>query len=174
MKKIITMLLLIILLSGCDAPVTVAERTDELRYEHEALQVEYDNLLLNYGILEKAKDELSNLRDEHNKLITEYTNLQTKYAILESYYKNLQEQYTALLPQIGKTSADKDKAMKEMARQYALTDLHLRQINEQIEAVHTKNVPLLSANLTDIEYNAFYKGWELWWWTFNEKDEEDE
>ena len=171
--KLIIILLIAILLSGCDAPVTVAERTDNLLYDYNALQAEHETLLINYEALKKAKEELSNQVAECNELINSYASLQTKYVILESYYNNLQEQYNALLPQIGKTSVDKDKAMKELAQQYAITDNRLRLLTNQIQAVHTRNVPILSANLTDIEYNAFYKGWELWWWTFNEKDEEE-
>lgn len=170
--KITILLLIAILLSGCDAPVTVAERTGQLLYDYNALQAEHETLLINYATLKKAKEELSNKVAECNELINSYASLQTQYAILESYYNNLQEQYTTLLPLIGVQSADREKAMKELAQQYAIMKNRQREITNQIQAVHSESVPILSANLTAEEYAAFYKGWKLWWWTFNEKDEE--
>lgn len=169
--KLTILLLIAILLSGCAAPLPAPE--PQPVEDCSKLQAEHETLLLNYDALKKANEELSDNAQKCNELINSYASLQTKYVILESYYNNLQEQYNTLLPQIGKTSADKDKAMKELAQQYAIADNRLRLLTNQIQAVHTKNVPILSANLTDIEYNAFYKGWELWWWTFNEKDEEE-
>ena len=31
----------------------------------------------------------------------------------------------------------------------------------------------ISDNLTAAEYKVFHQGLEVWWWTFNEKDEEE-
>lgn len=164
--------ILFIVLSGCAEPLPTPQ--PEPKADCSTLQAEHETLLLNYGALKKAKEELSENAKKCNELINSYNTLQTKYAILESYYNNLQAQYTALLPQIGVQNADRDKAMKELSQQYAISANRLRLITNQIDAVRNKNVPLLSTNLTDIEYNAFYKGWALWWGTFNEKDEEDD
>lgn len=172
--KLIIMLIIAILLSGCGngTPIDNIEDDDFLFKEHQALLVRFDNLLLEIDRLKKAKQELSANAKKCNELINSYSSLQTKYAILESYYQNLTEQYNALLPQIGAQYVDKDKAMQELTEQYAELEKRQLLITNQIQLVRSKNVPLLSANLTDIEYNAFYKGWELWWGTFNEKDEE--
>lgn len=166
-KITIIILLIAILLSGCGSPSVVPDDA-QLKEDYATLLADYNNLTLNAERLEKANAELTSNQEKCNELINAYSSLQTKYAILESYYNNLQEQYNALLPQIGVQNIEKDKAMKELAQQYAISENRLRLITNQIEAVRSKNVPLLSANLTDIEYNAFYKGWELWWGEFND------
>ena len=168
MKKLIILLLCVILLSSCDAPVTVPERSNQLVADYDALKTDYNALLLECEKKENASTNLTALRNTHNKLINDYHALQTQYVILEAYSQTIREQYNALLPQIGKTSADKDKAMKELAQQYAIVENRYRLITNQLDAVHKENVSILSDNLTDIEYNAFYKGWKLWWGEFNE------
>lgn len=174
--KITILLIIAILLSGCGngTPIDNIEDDDFLFKEHQSLLVRFDNLLFEIDRLKKANEELSEHRDKCNELINSYANLQTKYAILESYYNNLKEQYNTLLPQIGSQYVEKDKTLQELTEQYHELEKRQLLITNQIALVRSKNVPLLSANLTDIEYNAFYKGWELWWWTFNEKDEEDD
>jgi len=165
---ILAVWILFMLLTGCDAPVTVAERSNQLLHDYNALMVENDALKTQIGILEKAKEEITINQDECNKLINDYHALQTQYVILEAYSQTIRDQYNALLPQIGVRNADKEKATKELAQQYAIVKNRHRLIMSQLDAVHKENVPILSDNLTDIEYRAFYKGWNLWWGEFNE------
>jgi len=169
MKLIITLLLIILIpLSGCDAPVTVAERSDQLVDDYNALLVEKDNLLLENTRLEKAKEECTGLRDEHNALINDYSNLQTQYVVLEAYSQTIRDQYTALLEQFSTRYVDSGERYTEIYKQNMILTERYRELDGQIEAVHKENVPLLSDNLTEPEYNAFYKGWRLWWGEFND------
>lgn len=168
--KITILLLIAILLSGCAEPLPTLQ--EQPKADCSTLQAEHETLLLNYGALKKAKEELSNKVAKCNELINSYASLQTKYAILESYYNNLSDQYNALLPQIGAGLAEKDKALKELNQEYARAVFRLGEVTKHLDTVNDKNVTLLSENLTAEEYAIFYKGWELWWWTFNEKDEE--
>jgi len=169
MKKLIVLLLCVILLAGCDAPVTVAERSDQLVNDYNALLVEQDNQLLEIERLKKANEKCTSLRDEHNALINDYSNLQTQYVVLEAYSKIIRDQYTALLEQFSTRYVDSGERYTEIYKQNMILTETYRELNEQIDAVHKGNVPLLSDNLTETEYNAFYKGWNLWWGEFNEE-----
>ena len=164
MKKLIILLLCVILLSGCDAPVTVAERENQLQADYDALLVKQTTLIQENERLENASANLTDLRNTHNKLINNYTTLQTQYAILEAYYEAATEQYNAMIEQSSSKYVYTDETIKELSQKYAKLDWQWQHLNTQIEAVNNKNVPILSDNLTDIEYNAFYKGWELLSW----------
>ena len=168
MKLIITLLLFTILLSGCGLPEPLPTPKEQLKIDYATLLSDYNNLMMKADRLEKANAELIGNQDKCNELINAYSNLQTQYIILEAYYQSVADQYNALLPQIGSQNIASDKALKELNKQYMDLEKRQLEITTQIQAVHSKSVTLLSDNLTDIEYNAFYKGWELWWGSFNE------
>ena len=173
--KITILLLIAVLLSGCGAPLPEPLPTpkEQLKIDFKNLQSEHETLLLNYGALKKANEELKGNQAKCNELITANANLQTQYAILESYYEILREQYGDLINQFSEKYAGDSEIITEFYKQNVKLIERQRELNQSIEEVHSKNVPLLSENLTETEYNAFYKGWKLWWGTFNEKDEEE-
>ncbi len=168
-KLIITLLLLLlIILLGCDAPVTVAERSDQLLHDYNTLLAENDALKSQIGILEKAKEEITATQDEHNKLILDYHNLQTQYVILEAYSQTIRDQYTALLEQFSTRYVDTGVKYTELYKMNMKLIERYKELDGQIAAVHSGNVSILSDNLTDSEYSVFYKGWKLWWGEFND------
>ena len=171
---LISLLLITTLLAGCmPSPKAEATGCDQLKEELEGLQAEYSNLLEALAKLEKSKEDCKAMYDRYNSLAANYTSLQTKYAVLEGSYQSLNNQYTQLAAQINARFPDCTKALEDMNERYQeLAEGHA-EIDGQIEKVRNKQVQLLSDNLTKEEYNAFYKGLDLWWWSWHEKDEEE-
>jgi len=170
MKLIIVILLFFtILLSGCGKPTPTVENDIQLLDDYNALMAENNELKVQVGILEKAKEEITITQNEHNKLINDYHALQTQYVILEAYSQTIRDQYTALLNQFSTGYVDTGQKYTELYKMNMKLVERYKELDGQIEAVHKKKVPLLSDNLTEIEYNAFYKGWELWWGEFNDE-----
>jgi len=169
MKLIIILLLVIlILLPGCDAPVTVAERENQLQADYDALLVKQTTLIQENERLGNASANLTDLRNEHNKLINNYTTLQTQYAIMEAYYESLRNQYNQLVDQFSSKYSESGAFITGLHNENLKITARYKELDELIAAVNSGNVSILSDNLTDIEYNAFYKGWKLWWGSFNE------
>lgn len=171
MKILIILLLCVILLTSCDAPagsIMGDLQKDNLLRDYNALVVERDNLQLEVNRLENTSANLTALRAEHNKLINNYTALQTQYAILEAYNQSQREQYDALLETFAMQFADKGDAITYLYKENIKLEEKHKELNTQIASVHSENVTILSANLTDNEYSAFYKGWKLWWGEFND------
>lgn len=170
--KLILLILFAILLSGCAAPLPAPQPTQ--KEDCSTLRAEYDVLQFNYDSLKRASIDSSELQKKYNALVEEIRVLSVEKAALDGQMQVLTSQYNAAINALSGGQVDAMKALEEMNRQLAAEQERNRIINEQVWKVMDKKVTLLSANLTDIEYNAFYKGWNLWWGTFNEEDEEDE
>lgn len=178
MKLIIIILLCVILLSGCAEPLPASQPTQ--KEDCSTLQAEYDVLQFNYDSLKRASEGTKDANEKYNAQVNELQVLRIENAALKGQLQILTGQYNAALNALTGSQADAMKALEEMnsqiekmTSQFEAEQARNRAINEQVRKVMEKKVTLLSDNLTDIEYNAFYKGWELWWWTFNEKDEEE-
>lgn len=176
MKLIIITLLIIILLSGCTSPLPAPQSTQ--KEDCSALRAEYDVLQFNYDSLKRASIDSSELQKKYNALVEEIRVLSVEKAALDGQMQVLTSQYNAAINALSGGQVDAVKALEDMNRQiekmtsqFEAEQERNRLINEQVQKVMDKKVTLLSANLTDIEYNAFYKGWDLWWGTFNEEDE---
>lgn len=165
-KKLIILLLCVILLSGCGTPDAVTD--NQLQADYDSLLADYDYSVLENERLGNVSANLTAIIKKHNQLANDYHALQTKYTILEAYYNTAVEQHNKAIAQYSDVYVYRKDAMKDLNLEYARAELRLKNINIHLDAVHDKNVPILSDNLTDIEYSAFYKGWELWWGTFNE------
>jgi len=168
MKKLTILLLCVILLIGCGKPMPGVENDTQLLEDYNALMVENDALKAQIGILEKAKEKITINQNEYNKLINDYHALQTQYVILEAYSQTIRDQYTALLEQFSTRYVDTGKKYTELYKMNMKLVERYKELDYQIAAVHKEKVPLLSDNLTESEYSAFYKGWELWWGEFND------
>lgn len=166
--KLTILLLIAILLVGCGSPAPAVENDTQLLDDYNALTTENNELKGKIGILEKAKEEITATQDEYNKLILDYHNLQTQYVILEAYSQTVRDQYTNLLEQFSTRYVDSGERYTELYKMNMKLVERYKELDGQIEAVHKEKVSLLSDNLTEIEYNAFYKGWKLWWGNFNE------
>ena len=167
MKKLIILLLLcVILLSGCGNPVPEVENDTQLLDDYNILMVENEELRVQIGILEKAKEEITATQNEYNKLILDYHNLQTQYVILEAYSQTIRDQYTTLLEQFSTRYVDTGVKYTELYKMNMKLIERYKELDGQIEAVHRGNVSILSDNLTDSEYGVFYTGCKLWWGEF--------
>lgn len=158
-------------LSGCGADIEpdneLFNKYQTLSANYTALQNEFNILQFNYENLKEVKVERDACRDEYNALAGNFTRLQTELAILEAHYQTVSDQYTALASGFSTIKKDDDETLEQINKQYQeLIERH-KEINTQIKAVRDKKVELLSDNLTNSEYKAFYKGWELWWDSFN-------
>ena len=170
-NKLFIIILILLTVSGCSAELdTESELFNEyqvLSGKHTALQNEFNVLQFNYENLKEVKAERDACREEYNALAGEFTALQTELAILKVHYQSVSDQYNVLATGFSTTQMDTDEALELLNERYKeLVERH-KEVDAQIKAVRDKKVELLSDNLTGSEYKAFYKGWELWWDTFN-------
>ena len=134
------------------------------------LKSQYDTLKFNYDSLKKAFDESKDWHGQYNGLVDSVRVLQTENVVLKAQIESLTSQYQAALNVLSGSQTSNLKELEAMNRRLQEQMEWNRTINEQVELVRAKKVQLLSDNLTDAEYNAFYKGWSLWWGTFNDTD----
>jgi len=138
--------------------------------QYQTLEGKYNALQFTYGSLKKAFDESKDWHGQYNGLVDDVRVAQTEKAVLQGQLQSLTAQYQAALNALSGNQAGNLEELEAMNRRLQEQMDWNRTINEQVELVRAKKVQLLSDNLTDAEYNAFYKGWELWWGTFNDTD----
>lgn len=175
MKKLWVLIpLLVVFLAGC-SPQPEAKAPDCSSLAKEIKDLRAENAELTSTILElkgeigSGKDS-ANIYDKYNKLVGDYANLRTKYAVLEASYESTFGLYKELSEKFSGTYQCDKKALTEMNEQYRDLANRQEELRVQIEKVKNKEVQLLSDNLTDEEYNAFYKGWDLWWGSWHAED----
>jgi len=136
--------------------------------ELKALQAEFDTLQFNYDSLKRASEGTKDANEKFNAQVNEMQALRVENAALRGQMEVLTGQYNAVVSALTGKQADAVKALVEMNDQLNLTREHNRVINEQVQLLINRQVPLLSDNLTAAEYEACFKGVDLWWGTFND------
>ena len=172
MVRVVLVMLAILVSSviGCaESPESAANKqTVIFSKECKELQTKYDSLKFNYDSLKRASDGTRDANERFNAQVNEMQRLRVENAALRGQMEVLTGQYNAAINVLTGNQANAVKKLVQMNDQLNLAREQSNEINEQVKKVRDKKVPLLSDNLTDAEYKAFYKGWGLWWGTFND------
>ena len=173
MKRVLIFILLLVLLAGCGSPkaqVTNQVATSDCK----ELQGKYDALQFNFDSLKRASLDSKEMLDKYNGMINEHQSLRVENAALKGQIETLTSQYQYAVNALTSSQKSGLESLEDMDRQLAdlnklLADTIARHklVDDQIQLVRSEKVKLLSDNLTADEYKAFYKGWGLWWGTFN-------
>ena len=154
---------------GCAKPESAAGLQNLIiTRELKALQAEFDTLQFNYDSLKRASEGTKDANEKFNAQVNEMQRLRVENAALSGQMEVLTGQYNAVVSALTGKQADAVGALKQMNDQLNLAREQSKEINAQVKKVRDKKVSLLSDNLTDVEYKAFYKGLGLWWGTFND------
>lgn len=156
------------LLIGCTASPAPQATGGVSVSKYQNLQAENNRLQFNYDSLKKSCDESRNWHEKYNALVDETRVNQVENAALKGQVQSLTSQYQAALNALSGNQAVGLKELEAMNKKLEQAKEWTRTIDKQLEKVRDKKVQLLSDNLTEAEYKAFYKGWELWWGTFND------
>jgi len=166
--SITALMVVLLVLTSCGSPEP--EPSDlylkyiEIEGKHTALQNTHNALLFNYEQLEKAKVEYEASLVKCNESDAQHRALLINHGLLEVRYKSMEAYYIKMF----KAIAPAEGALEEMNKQYLTLVERSRVIDEQLAAVNAKKVKMVSDNLTASELDIFYRGWNLWWETFNE------
>jgi len=164
-------IILVVLVVGCSESV-VTVPTGITTQKYNALQQKYDTLKINYDSLKRTTAENKDFRLKYNDLVKELQVVRAENIVLSSQVQHLTATYNAAIQALSGKNTDASVALEQLNEQLKINIEYNNTINEQVEKVMKKKVPLLSANLTSAEYTAFYKGWNLWWGTFNDMEED--
>ena len=181
MKYAILIICALLLLTGCGGTPVDTDRvtapapavTDNCGWYK--LQVE----ALEARLVEKDKD-IANMNNQAMQLSSELQTTKLALGIQKSIQDQQLAEMTALINRMGIDYVVDTTTIDAFNEQYLASQERMKVITDAFDTVKNKAVIIqsgnitmaLSANLTVAEYNAFYKGWDLWWWTFNEKDED--
>ena len=169
MKALLVILVILLFGVGCASPEPVAQ-SNIPKQGCKDLQAQYDTLQFNYDSLKRASDESKDWHNEYNVLAGEITAIRIENLILANQVQSVTAQFNAAInAQLGQ-QASATGLLEEMNRQLVAEQERNREINTQVQLLISRQVSLLSANLTATEYEACYKGVDLWWGTFNEKE----
>ena len=167
----VVLAILVCTVIGCAKPEgAVGGQNLVIARELKALQAEFDTLQFNYDSLKRASEGTKDANEKFNAQVNEMQGLRVENAALRGQMEVLTGQYNAVVRALTGKQADAVGALVLMNDQLNLAREQSNEINAQVKKVRDKNVSLLSDNLTDVEYASFYKGWELWWGTFNDSD----
>ena len=169
MKKAIVLILALALLVSCSSPKnsTVPSVVVPIS-KYQALQTENERLQYNYDSLKKASIDANEVQKKYNELAGKQQALTIENALLREQQKNMTAQTNAFLAKLNTVQNTSSGQLETMSQQLQDQAERHRTINDQLSLVNNKQVSILSANLTESERSAFYKGWNLWWDTFNE------
>ncbi len=172
---LVALVILSCITAGCAKPEgTAGGQNLIITRELKALQVEFDTLQFNYDSLKRASEGTKDANEKFNAQVNEMQRLRVENAALYGQMGVLTDQYNAVVSALTGKQADVVKALVLMNDQLNLAREQSNEINAQVKKVRDEKVSLLSDNLTDGEYKTFYKGWDLWWNTFNEEESEEE
>jgi hypothetical protein len=136
--------------------------------EYNDLKLRYDTLQFNYDSLKRASEGTKDANEKYNAQVNELQVLRVENAVLKGQVQTLTAQYNAAVNALTGKQADALKALEQMNKQLEEEQARNIVINAQVQLLIKRQVSLLSANLTDAEYKACYKGVDLWWGTFND------
>lgn len=178
MKLKVTFITLIICLLavplGCGAPAEAETEVDsalkfnKLSAAHADLQNRHNVLLLNYENLKGVREELDNLTADYEELARLHNTLQVKNTILETQFQAVNDRYEEIILALVSGQEGYKEALERQVEQYQELVERQALITRQIDLVNRGQAKVITDNLTDTEYKAFLKGWNLWWDDFNE------
>jgi len=128
--------------------------------------------------LANKEESIANLNNQALRLSGELQTAQLALGIQKALHEKQLATMTELINKMSGEYVIDTSTITAFNEQYLEVQKRLAVIADAFAAVDNKAVRiqtdnvsmLLSDNLTQAEYKAFYKGWDLWWWTFNERD----
>ena len=172
--KIILVIFALILLAGCSSPEPppAPVETDTVTATDNS-QVELQMINQLETILLKRNGQLEELQNRILELEYEAVSLKTKDVLRQAEYQALIATMQAGYAEASATYSVDTEAMELMNEEMQKAESRLAIVQSNIDALMLGRVPEISANLTAAEYKVFQQGLEVWWWTFNERDEEE-
>lgn len=174
MRRYCLMLILFVVLviAGCGSPEPeptsdIYQKYQKLNTEHIALQSVHDVLLLNYESQKKAKQASDNCCANYNELLNEHRNLQIELGVLKAYSYSQNAYYEEMFAGLSSGMIKDTEALDVLNEQYQELANRYKIVNEQLAALNVRKAKVISDNLTADELKVFYRGWDLWWGTFN-------
>lgn len=126
-----------------------------------------------------AKKDVSNAAavSQAAQLRSELEAANSARGIQTAYHEAQLAQMTELVNRTRQIYFIKTGTVNDFQKQYLEVQERLFDIDAALDTVWNGTVIIetdnwtmpLTDNLTAAEYSTFRKGWELWWWTFNEK-----
>jgi len=180
MKHTLLIICTLLLLTGCGTPVN----TDDVTAPAPAVTDNCGWYKLKVESLESRlankEESIANLNNQALRLSGELQTAQLALGIQKALHEQQLASMTELVNKMSGEYVIDTSTITAFNEQYLEVQKRLAVIADAFTAVDNKAViiqsgnvtMLLSDNLTAAEYKAFYKGWNLWWWTFNEKDGE--
>lgn len=172
-------LFVLFIITGCSSPEPPLspEVVDNITITSEPMiTAPYEAMIgLLEGSIDRGQAEIDRLNNQAIELQYKILSLEIGEALLRAEVKALNEggaeaAKTAIETSLAIYQADREN-LETMNEELQKAQSRLAIINNHIGTVRKGNVPELSDNLTAEEYAAFYKGWDIWWRTFNEKGE---
>jgi len=169
----LTICALAVSLPGCDAPAETETEADitlkfnKLSAAHADLQNQHNVLLLNHENLKGVREELNALTSGYEELTRLHNALQIKNTILETQFQATNDRYEEIITGLASDRAKYEEALERQIVQYQELVDRQALIIKQLALVNSGKARVITDNLTDAEYKAFLKGWNLWWDSFN-------
>jgi len=126
------------------------------------------------AILSKRNGQLEELQNRILELEYEIVSLKVADALRETEYQALIATLQTGYADASATYVVDTEAMKNMNEEMLKAQSRLAVVQSNLDELMLDRVTQISDNLTAAEYKVFRQGLEVWWWTFNEKDGEED
>lgn len=172
--KTILVIFALILLAGCsspESPPAPVETDSVTATDNSTVYQQMINQLETRMLTQDA--QIEQLNNQALELQYELIALRANEALREAEYQALIATLQMAYAEASATYSVDTEAMELMNEEMLKAQSRLAMVQSNIDALMLGHVPEISANLTAAEYAIFRQGLEVWWWTFNEKDEEE-
>ena len=172
--RIILVIFALILITGCSSPETPPAPVDTDTVTATDNSTVYQQMIDQLEtILLKRNGQLEELQNRNLELEYKVVSLKTKDVLRQAEYQALIATMQAGYAEASATYSVDTEAMELMNEEMMKAESRLAIVQSNIDALMLGRVSEISANLTAAEYKIFRQGLEVWWWTFNEKEEKD-
>ncbi|KKL45221.1 hypothetical protein LCGC14_2357850 [marine sediment metagenome] len=172
--RIILVIFALILITGCSSPETPPAPVDTDTVTATDNSTVYQQMIDQLEtILLKRNGQLEELQNRNLELEYKVVSLKTKDVLRQAEYQALIATMQAGYAEASATYSVDTEAMELMNEEMQKAESRLAIVQSNIDALMLGRVSEISANLTAAEYKIFRQGLEVWWWTFNEKEEKD-
>ena len=172
--KILLVIFALMLLAGCSSPEVPAEPVDTdtvTAIDNSTVELQMIGQL--ETILLKRNEQLQERQNRILELEYEVVSLKTNEVLMQADYQALIATMQTGYADASETYSVDTESMELMNEEILRAQSRLAVVQSNLDALMLGRVPEISDNLTAAEYKVFRQGLEVWWWTFNEKDEEE-
>ena len=173
--KILLVIFALMLLAGCSSPEAPPEPVDTDTVTATDNTTVYLQMIGQLeAILLKRNGQMEELQNQNMELQYEIVSLKTADVLRQAEYQAVLATMQTTYANATSTYSVDTEAMKTMNEEMIKANSRLAVFQSNVDALMLGRVTEISDNLTADEYKAFRQGLEVWWWTFNEKDEDEE